>query len=207
MTEAVTFGGYFRPYKMELSETNLIASLKKGDEPAFEKVFKTHFNSLYNYACTILKNESAAEEVVQQVFFKIWEKRETLPEETMLKAYLYRAVHNESLNVIKHHKVRAGYQMYAVSRTEQAVNNAHSKVNMAALQHELYKALNELPEQCRTIFQMSRFEDKKYKEIADELNISPKTVENQMGKALKILRTKLADFLPLIVYLFFNYKP
>src|SRR5690349_10388326 len=118
---------------MELSETNLIASLKKGDEPAFEKVFKTYFNSLFNYACTILKNDSAAEEVVQQVFFKIWEKRENIPEETMLKAYLYRAVHNESLNVIKHHKVRTGYQMYAVSSTEQATDNAHSKVNMAAL--------------------------------------------------------------------------
>jgi RNA polymerase sigma-70 factor (ECF subfamily) len=77
---------------------------------------------------------------------------------------------------------------------------------MAELQHELHKAMNELPQQCRTIFQLSRFEDKKYKEIAEELAISPKTVENQMGKALKILRTRLADFLPLIVYLLFNYK-
>jgi len=204
LTEAVTFGAYFPPRKMELSETNLAASLKKGDDLAFEKVFKAYFNSLYNYACTILKNESAAEEVVQQVFFKVWEKRETMPEETMLKAYLYRAVHNESLNVIKHHKVRAGYQMHAVSNTDNTIDNAHSKVNMATLQHELHKAMNELPEQCRTIFQMSRFEERKYKEIADELNISPKTVENQMGKALKILRTKLADFLPLVICLFFQ---
>lgn len=192
---------------MELSETSLIASLKKGDEIAFEKVFKTHFNSLYKYAYTILKNETAAEEVVQQVFFKIWEKRESLPDETILKAYLYRAVHNESLNNIKRLKVRTGYQMYAVSSTGQAIENASGKVYVAELQQELHKAMNELPEQCRTIFQMSRFEDMKYKEIADELNISPKTVENQMGKALKILREKLAQFLPLIVYLLFNYKP
>lgn len=204
MTEAVSFAAYFRTTAMELSNTSHVASLKKGDETAFEKVFKTYFNSLYNYACTILKNESAAEEVVQQVFFKIWEKREMLPDETMLKAYLYRAVHNESLNSIKRQKVRAGYQMYALRSTEQYAGNAASKVNMAALQHELHKAMNCLPEQCRTIFQMSRFEDKKYKEIADELNISPKTVENQMGKALKILRTKLADFLLLIMYLFFQ---
>ena len=192
---------------MELSETSLIASLKKGDETAFEKVFKTHFNSLYKYAYTLLKNESAAEEVAQQVFFKIWEKRESLPEETMLKAYLYRAVHNESLNAIKRQKVRTGYQMYAVSSTEPALDNAAGKVNMAELQQELHKALNELPEQCRVIFQMSRFEDMKYKEIAEELKISPKTVENQMGKALRILREKLAHYLPLIVYLLFNYKP
>jgi RNA polymerase sigma-70 factor (ECF subfamily) len=192
---------------MELSETSLIASLKKGDEAAFEKVFKTHFDSLYNYAYTILKNESSAEEVVQQVFFKIWEKRESLPDETMLKAYLYRAVHNESLNAIKRQKVRTGYGMYAVSSIEVTTDNAAGKVNMRELQQELQKAMNELPEQCRTIFQMSRFEEMKYKEIADELNISPKTVENQMGKALRILREKLAHFLPLIVYLFFNYKP
>lgn len=207
MTEAVTFEAYFRAYNMELSEKSLIASLKKGDELAFETMFKSYFNSLYNYACTILKNESAAEEVVQQVFYKIWEKRDAMPEEMMLKAYLYRAVHNESLNVIKHRKVRAGYHMYAVSNTNDTTNNAHHKVNMAALQQALHKAMNELPEQCRTIFQLSRFEDKKYKEIADELHISPKTVENQMGKALRILRARLADFLPMIVYLFFNDKP
>jgi RNA polymerase sigma-70 factor (family 1) len=207
LTEAVSFTAYFQPPKMGLSETGIIASLKKGDETAFERVFKTHFNSLYNYAYTILRNESTAEEVVQQVFFKIWEKRESLPDETLLKAYLYRAVHNESLNAIKRQKVRSGYQMYAVSSTEQAFDNASGKVHMAELQQELHKAMNELPEQCRTIFQMSRFEEMKYKEIADELNISPKTVENQMGKALKILREKLAHFLPLIVYLFFNYKP
>jgi len=207
LTEAVSFAAYFQHPKMELSETSLLASLKKGDEIAFEKVFKTHFDSLYNYAYTILKNESAAEEVVQQVFFKIWEKRESLPEETVLKAYLYRAVHNESLNNIKRQKIRTGYQMYALSGASEATNNASGKVNMAELQQELHKAMNGLPEQCRTIFQMSRFEDMKYREIADKLNISPKTVENQMGKALKILREKLAQFLPLIVYLLFNYKP
>jgi RNA polymerase sigma-70 factor (ECF subfamily) len=206
LTEAVTFEAYFRPHKMELSETSLIASLKNGDELLFEKVFKTHFNSLFNYACTILKNETAAEEVVQQVFFKIWEKREILPEEVMLKAYLYRAVHNESLNNIKRQKVRTNYQMHAVSSAGQSIDNTADKVSMTELQHQLHKAVNELPEQCRTIFQMSRFEDMKYKEIADELNISPKTVENQMGKALKILRSKLAHFLPMIVYLLFNYK-
>jgi len=116
-------------------------------------------------------------------------------------------VHNESLNNIKRQKVRTSYQMYALSSTGESIDNASGKVNMTELQQELHKAMNGLPEQCRTIFQMSRFEDMKYREIADELNISPKTVENQVGKALKILREKLAQFLPLIVYLLFNYKP
>ena len=124
---------------MELSETSLVASLKKGDEIAFEKVFKTYFDSLYNYAYTILKNESSAEETVQQVFFKIWDKRESLPDETVLKAYLYRAVHNESLNAIKRQKVRAGYQMYAVSSMEQSTNNTAGKVSMRELQQQLQK--------------------------------------------------------------------
>jgi RNA polymerase sigma-70 factor (ECF subfamily) len=124
LAEALTFGADFETVKMDLSETNSIASLRRGDELAFEKVFKSHFTSLHNYACTILKDESTAEEVVQQLFLKIWKKQEILPEEPMLRAYLYRAVHNESLNLIKHYKVRAAYQVYAVSATEQATNNA-----------------------------------------------------------------------------------
>ena len=84
------------------------------------------------------------------------------------------------------------------------INNAAEKLRLKELEQRLEKALNELPEQCRTIFQMSRFEELKYAEIAGRLGLSVKTVENQMGKALKLLRTKLADFLPALLMLLFN---
>lgn len=202
--EGYTFAANFLLSRVETGKAIHIESFRKGDEAAFEKIFKDNFKSLYRYAFTIVKNESAAEEIVQNVFFKIWNKKEQLPDGILLKAYFYRAIHNESLNLIKHHKVRTTYQLHAIRSGDQHVENASSKIGMSELQRHLSAAMNELPEQCRTIFHMSRFEEKKYKEIADELNISPKTVENQLGKALKILRAKLIDFLPGMFYLIIN---
>jgi RNA polymerase sigma-70 factor, ECF subfamily len=85
------------------------------------------------------------------------------------------------------------------------INNAADKLKLKELEVKLDQALKELPEQCRTIFQLSRFEELKYMEIAGKLGISVKTVENQMGKALKLLRTKLKDFLPMLIFLFLNF--
>ncbi|NML20914.1 RNA polymerase sigma-70 factor [Pseudoflavitalea sp. G-6-1-2] len=171
---------------------------------AFEKVFKSHFKSLHSYAYTIVKDDALAEEMVQNVFCKIWERKGQLAIETSLTAYLYRAVYNESLNYIKHQKVRMAYQAHATYQMSHQTDSASKKVLLGDLEQQLRKAMSELPEQCRTIFQMSRFEELKYQEIADRLGISPKTVENQMGKALKLLRSKLVDFLPLLLIILTN---
>jgi RNA polymerase sigma-70 factor (ECF subfamily) len=169
------------------------------DEAGFERVFKTYFKSLHAYACTITKEEAAAEEVVQQVFVKLWERSEGLTISGSVAAYLYRAVYNESLNYLKHRKVRAVHQQYVEHSMKNVNEQAGKKLSLKELEGRLAQALNDLPEQCRTIFQMSRFEELRYKEIADRLGISVKTVENQMGKALKLLRVKLVEFLPLII--------
>lgn len=171
---------------------------------AFENVFKNHFKSLHAYAYTIVKDEMAAEEMVQNVFCKIWERKGQLDIETSLTAYLYRAVYNESLNHIKHQKVKMAYQAHASYQMKMQTDSASKKVLLSDLEKKLRTALSELPEQCRTIFQMSRFEELKYQDIADRLGISIKTVENQMGKALKLLRTKLIDFLPLLLIILTN---
>ena len=169
------------------------------DEAAFERVFKTYFKSLHAYACTIIKEETSAEEIVQQVFVKLWERSDALTIAGSVAAYLYRAVYNESLNYLKHRKVRAVHQQYVEHSMKNVNEQAGKKLSLKELEGRLGQALNELPEQCRTIFQMSRFEELRYKEIADRLGISVKTVENQMGKALKLLRVKLVEFLPLII--------
>jgi RNA polymerase sigma-70 factor (ECF subfamily) len=119
-------------------------------------------------------------------------------------AYLYRAVHNESLNYLKHKKVVSIYQSQSARDMKAQTDSASRSVFLKDLEINLHQALNELPEQCRIIFQMSRFEELKYREIADKLEISVKTVENQMGKALKLLRMKLADFLVLIIISIFQ---
>jgi RNA polymerase sigma-70 factor, ECF subfamily len=175
------------------------ATLGRTDEKVFEQVFKTHFKALHSYAYTILKDDAIAEEMVQNVFFKLWEKKEQLDIQTSLKAYLYKAVYHESLNYLKHQKVKSVHQAYAMHSTDHTSNLAEKKLLQGELENKLQMAMNDLPEQCRTIFQLSRFEELKYREIADTLGLSIKTVENQMGKALKILRSKLVEFLPTII--------
>jgi len=172
-------------------------------EAAFEEIFKTHFKRLYAYAFTMVKEEMLAEEMVQNVFYKIWENKGKVDIRTSVSAYLYRSVYHESLNYLKHQKVKAAYQSHVTLQSKNLSDSAASKIQLSELQEKLEIALNELPEQCRTIFQMSRFEELKYQEIADKLGLSLKTVENQMSKALKILRVKLADYLPfLMIFLY-----
>lgn len=192
----------YRVVRMELENEAITNLLAKRDESAFEQVFKKYFKNLHAYAFTILKDEDDAEEMVQQVFFKLWERTETISISGSVAAYLYRAVHNESLNHLKHLKVRSDHRLHVAYTMKNETDHASKKLMNSELEAKLHAALNDLPEQCRSIFQMSRFDDMKYREIADKLDISIKTVENQMGKALKLLRMKLVDFLPLLILLF-----
>ena len=191
--------------RTEFTNAELIGLLTDGDEMAFEQVFKKYFKALHAYAFTIVKEEETAEEMVQALFLRLWEKKENLDPQINLKAYLYRSVHNDSLNYLKHQKVKAKYQNHMVYQMKNETDNAANRVQLRELENQLQRALTELPEQCRTIFQLSRFEELKYQEIADHLSLSIKTVENQMGKALKLLRLKLVDFLPLVLMLLSNY--
>lgn len=185
---------------MDLNNEQLIPLLLAGDESTFESVYKHFLRPLHVYAIAIMKDEDRAEGMVQNVFLKLWDKKERLSFSGSLQAYLYGAVYHECLNYLRHEKVKIKHQQHVVYTRG---NNGEENGNMELmdLREKLAVALNELPEKCRTIFQLSRFEELKYQEIADRLQISIKTVEAQMGKALKILRVKLVDFLPLIIWL------
>ena len=186
---------------MEFQDQEIALLLGKRDEAVFEQVFKTNYKNLYAYAFTILKDEDVAEDTVQQVFFKLWDRSDKLSFSGSIVAYLYRAVHNESLNFLKHQKVKEEHRLHVAYSMNNKPEQPQGKMISKELENRFREALTELPEQCRTVFQLSRFEDMKYKEIADKLDISVKTVENHMGKALKFLRTKLVDFLPLLFIL------
>lgn len=197
MGVALQIAPVHRPFSMELPDHSITALLAARDEAAFEQVFKQYYKNLHAYACSFLNDEAEAEERVQQVFFKIWERAENLSFQGSVAAYLYRAVHNECLNFQKHEKIKTEHRLHVVHRMK---NESHTDKTMnKELEQKFREALNELPEQCRTVFQLSRFEELKYREIADRLDISVKTVENHMGKALKLLRLKLVDFLPFLV--------
>ncbi len=182
-----------------LKHLNVNIATQIYDDVAFEQLFKSHYKALHAYANMLLKDLDIAEEVVQAMFLKLWEKRGVLEVQTSVKAYLYKCVYNDSLNLLKHEQVKSKYNDFTVHTMNTHHEAASNRVELSELQKELRLAMEALPEQCRLIFQMSRFEELKYREIAERLGISVKTVENQMGKALKILRLKLADFLILIL--------
>ncbi len=164
----------------------------------FEKVFRLYYKPLVGYAIRYLKSQEEAEEVVQEVFFKLWNKADSLNIKTSVKSYLFGAVRNSCLNAIQHQKTVQEYVDYTRYTTRSELTETPLEVE--ELQQQINTAINKLPEKCKEIFLLSRMEEKKYKEIAEELGISIKTVENQMGKALKILREELGQYLPLLLF-------
>lgn len=186
---------------MQLTEQEIVGAIRQGNERIFEVIFRKYYQSLCNYANSMLKELDEAEEIVQNLFSGIWEKRTDLEINVSLKSYLYRAVHNHCLNRIKHLKIRGEYEQYANNYFESSYESVSQTIMKNELELKIEEAIEKLPEQCRVIFRLSRFEELKYHEIAEQLGISPKTVENQVGKALKILRVELAEYLPLIILL------
>lgn len=174
-----------------------IHDFKTGSVETFEKVFHTYYSALVVYAKTILKDPGEAEDIVQQVFIGVWEKRSVMEIHTSLRALLYKSVYNACLNRIKQLNVRNKYA--ADVRYNLQNTTADEKIQQKELQSRIEQALNLLPEQCGKIFRLSRFEQRKYQEIADELGLSVKTIENQMGKALKIMKEQLKDYLPVLI--------
>lgn len=178
-------------------------AIRNGDEKAFELVFKSHYGSLCNFAKSFLGDMDDAEEVVQQVFYQLWTKREGIDITSTLKSYLFKAVHNSSLNKIKQGKVRQLYSDHVKATASEEVHSTTQLLQGKELEVIINNAIDELPEQCGAVFRMSRFGNMKYQEIADELGISVKTVENHMGKALKLMREKLKDYLQILILLMF----
>ena len=187
-----------------METTTTIADFKTGTTETFEGVFHTYYKPLVIYARTILKDTDESEDIVQQVFITIWEKRASIEVHTSLRALLYKSVHNACLNKIKQQAVRSKYAA-DVLRTNAPKAGADERIQQKELQKSIEKALEALPEQCRRIFKMSRFDHLKYQEIADELGLSVKTVENQMGKALKIMKEHLKDYLPIVLLIISQY--
>jgi RNA polymerase sigma-70 factor, ECF subfamily len=163
--------------------------------------FKSFYQPLCNYAYTFLQDKEEAEEIVQATFLSVWEKRAALSIRTSAKSYLYAMVRNACLNVIKHEKIKQKYAGEELALAARGYESVTQTISSNELESRIQDALEKLPEQCRLVFKLSRFEELKYTEIAEQLEISVKTVENHMGKALKIMREQLKDYLPMIIVL------
>lgn len=174
-------------------DKKIIEEIKKGNIKVFEDLFRSVYPALCGYANKMLKDSDQAEEIVQEMFYLFWKRRDTNVISISLKSYLYKSVYNKCLHYIDHISVVNKY----ASLYEQSAKSYYSPDDalQASEMYSVYKkTLHELPERCREIFQLSRKYGLKYHEIADRLSISVKTVEANMGKALKAFRTSLAEY-------------
>ena len=177
-----------------LTEPELLDRLRRGDEAAFDTIFRTHYPQLVLVAENMLGDRGLAEEIAQEVMLELWKRREALALES-LRAYLIRATRNRALNQIRHEKVTRQAEPFAAGESS-APASAEADLADQEIESAVKAAVQQLPDRCREVFELSRVHGLKYSEIARTLDISVKTVEAQMGKALRIMRDKLAKWLP-----------
>ena len=168
----------------------LFLRVKQGDKPAFDILFNKFYVRLCRFAVSFTKSKELAEETVQNMFIKLWCQRDRIEIKTSVISYLFTAVRNQALNELKKTLIRKNYESEYISHIE-TMNDNSSNVNEKNFKATLGKAMEQLPEKCREIFILCKNEGLTYDEIAEYLKISPKTVDNQMGIALKKLRELL----------------
>jgi len=184
------------------SEKYLVELIKKGDQKAFEFLFNHYYSDLCKYARNIVMNEATAEDLVMDVFVKIWEAETRLEITTSLSGYLYTSVHNHSLNYLtRKHKRFTELNPETIERLNTLISSSDSsapldRINMAELSQRIEKCIELLPDECKNIFMMSRIDELPNKEIARRLGISENTVKVQIYRALKKFKVLLKDFLP-----------
>jgi len=180
-------------------EQALLTRMKSDDRSALREVFDAHYTMVCQAIYRLVQDQSTTEDLAQEVFLRFWEKRHQIEVSTSLPAYLRRMGVNEGLGFLRKAKRWSNQELEA----ERESGNDYSAEEQF-LQQELHQyvteAINTLPPKCRTVFQLSRFEELTYQEIADQMGISIKTVENQMSKALRVLRQRLQPYLKLMLW-------
>lgn len=192
------------PNFLGLTDTELIELLHSDDERAVNFLFREHYEYLCRAVYRVLPRSEVAEDLVQEVFFELWRKRHSIQINTSFKAYLRRAAVNKTLNYIRDLRLKT-VDVEKAPEPASKLSEAPAIIEGKEIQESIDLAIDQLPERCRMVFVLSRFEEKSYKEIAEELDISVKTVENQISKALKLLRKSL-DFL-MVMLLFVGCIP
>jgi RNA polymerase sigma-70 factor (ECF subfamily) len=179
-------------------EKNLLERLRADDERALDALFRTWHGYLFKIAFSMLGNADAAQDAVQEVFVRFWHKRHEIEVQTTLKGYLQRSIVNQCLAVLRQQKPVSALTEHQAQVPDTAPS-APDTLHADSLETLVHAAIERLPEQCRLIFRLSRFDELSRREIAEQLDISLKTVENQIGKALRILRDELAPWLSLLL--------
>lgn len=169
------------------------------DEDAFRTLFFQFFSPLCAFAHRYIERWETCEDVVQESFLKIWENRKNIRIETSARNFLVTSVRNGCIDHLRRQELESTWKQWKTDLGSEPAGDIYSVIELKAM---LAKALEKLPENTRIIFEKNRFEGKRYAEIAEEQQISVKTVEAHISKALKVLRVELKDFLPLLLFLY-----
>ncbi len=191
---------------MDIYDFSLVGKLKNGNVASFEIIYKSHYKRIYHFAFQYLQNEQISHNIIQDVFSSLWDNREKLASNTNLNAWLFTVTKNKCL---KHIRALKTEQKFLNSLTEKRLLLNYDALNsldtspgtFEEIEKIIRETLEKLPPQCRKVFELSRFEDKKYSEIAEDLQIAQKTVETHISNALKTFRIALKDYLPLAIFL------
>ncbi len=176
-----------------IRDAEIIRRIRQGDKGQFESLFRSSYVSLVRYAKTIVKDHDTAEEIVQDLFFRLWQDKEKIKIESSLNGYLFRAVHNRCLHWIEHNRVVEKHVKEMILMEAENPETPAEIIHYKELQLKIAGILERLPEKCGRIFCMNRYEGLKYAEIAEKLSVSVKTVEANMGRALKEFRKALIE--------------
>lgn len=181
------------------NEKELLDELKAGNHSAFSYLFNTYYKDLVLFAGRYINSKDYCEDIVQFIFLKFWKERETIKISSSLKAYLLQSIKNKCIDEIRHNSVVFQHQSYVELSGVLDDINTENYVLYSDLQKQLTKALAAIPEEYRTAFTLNRFGNLNYREIAKKLNVSERTIEVRIGKALKLLRIYLKEFLMLLL--------
>jgi RNA polymerase sigma-70 factor (ECF subfamily) len=193
---------------MTNSEKFLFEKLRKGDEAAFKLIYIKYVPRLYYFVKEYVSQHDIVENIVQESLLALWEKKATLADDTNLAGYLFTVAKNNCLYKLRDLRYRKNLfdtselgSLELKANFDALVSLDTSSFTFQEIERIIEHTLEQLPAQCRLAFQLSRFEDKKYKEIAEEMNISVKAVEGHISKALRMFRVNLKDYLPLMAFL------
>ena len=183
-------------------DEELLTYLKEGQESALASIYKRYWNKLYISAHAVLKDSQACEDIIQEIFLKLWLNREVLQIEVSLQSYLSASVRYAVYRQIKSGRVREDIFDHIYERIQ--AGSDYETIEYKELSLQINALVNRLPDKCRTIYKLSREQYLSHKQIAAQLNISTKTVENHMTKALSFLRMSLSQILTaeLLILLF-----
>ena len=181
---------------MNFNDLYIQKKIQAGDIREFEQLFMKYYEPLCRHADKLLKDMDTAEDLVQEFFYHLWKNREAFTLKLSLNAYLYHSIRNNALHYLEHLAVRKNYAEKVMTEFQDMMQaNLQTEFDLSELNKTIQESLEQMPQRCSQVFRMNRFEGKKYREIVEILAVSEKTVEADMGKALRIFRRSLRDYI------------